>query len=611
MCQTSQGSKSLYIYPELMTAYKKGTRSADGSPGKKYWQNRSDYKIVANLDPSTGKITGTERITYFNNSPDSLSYLVIRTYPDFYKCTNVKDYTVNEGDCSDGMHIDTIGVENDSAIDYRRGGTNLYLTLSRKLSPDDHLTLLISWNFLLPKTTQIREGIFFKTSFFVAYWYPQISVYDDYNGWDSFNYTGLQEFYNDFNSYDVTIKIPENFIVWATGEWKNPSEILTKSYLDKYSAGQTSDSVIHIIDTSSRKNSLITKRANNAYHFTADSVCDFSFAASDSFLWDMTSVDDGTKKRKVTISLLYHPTIPNFGKLALPAKEVIKHLSTKWPAIPYPFPHLSIFSGEGGMEYAMMINQAYIQDEQAVSVMAHEIAHAYFPFLVASNERRYAWMDEVFAQTLPNDCEIEINHKIFKPQQINKYFIAYTNSFLGTSLESPPMELSINQKGGSYYFSAYTRPTLALTYLREMVGDSLFKQAIRVYINRWKFKHPSPYDFFYTINTVTKRNLDWFWKLWFFDHAYPDLAIKEVRAADRKLELELQQLGNLPVPLRITCFFEDGTTMSITRNASIWEKTNTVKIVAEMPAQKKLQRIEVNIDSVPDIDLSNNSYSKK
>jgi hypothetical protein len=613
IAQTRLKTDNLYVYPEIQKAVARKTRSVNGYPGENYWQNKSKYKINAALNTDNGQITGSEQIAYFNNSPDSLNMLVIRLYADFYKCTNVKDYTINEGDCSNGVNISKITLENDSIPKYRVAGTNMYVTLPRKLAPHTSIKLNISWDFYLPKKTHIREGVFYQSSYFVAYWYPQVAVYDDYSGWDYLNYTGLQEFYNDFNDYDVTLSVPKKFLTWATGDWINSPEVLRDPFLKKYKQGLVSDTVVHVVDSLSRKTSDITLGTTvNSYHYTANSVCDFSFSASDTYVWDMISVNNGTPNNKVSINLLYHPSIPKFGKLAGPAVQVIKHLSTVWPGVPYPYAHLTVFSGDGGMEYAMMINQGDFGDEvQAAEILAHETAHTYFPFLVGTNERKYAWMDEGFAQTLPNDCLIEAGGEKFRPQQLNKYQIKYFSSFIGTAMESPPMEPSINVKGGSYYFSAYNRPALALTYLREILGDEIYKRALNVYIDRWKYKHPSPYDFFNTINDVSKRNLNWFWKAWFFDHAYPDIAIAGSSVKNNVLSLKIEQLGTLPVPLQIKYTYQDGTAVDDYAKADIWDKSTITTVIYKIRPNKKLAKVEINQELVPDIDLSNNSYTFK
>jgi len=603
------GSVKLYTYPEMLRAYAKGTRSRDGRPGEHYWQNRTKYTISAVLNPVNGEIRGAERIEYFNNSPDSLDQLVIRTYPDFYKCANVKDYTINEADCSAGMNISSIRFDNDSAAVYRRAGTNAYVEMPKRMAPHTRVVLAVEWNFTLPKKTTIREGVFHQTSFFVAYWYPQVSVYDDWNGWDYFNYTGLQEFYNDFNDYDVTITAPSNYLVWATGDWTNASQVLDTKYYRRFTSAAGTDSVIHIVDSDSRRSGRLTKGDSVCtFHFVADTVCDFSFAASDSYLWDRLKVGNG--KKDVFVNIVYHPLTSGFPRLALPARKVIGYLSTVLPGVPYPYPQLTIFDGDGGMEYAMMVNQAFLDDEQGASVMAHEITHTYFPFYVASNERRYAWMDEGLAQTLPDGCTIAIGSKVIHPQQMEKGYIDnYVNTFMGSAMESPPMELSINQKGGTYYFSAYARPWLAFTYLQQLLGKKKFGAVIRAYVERWKYKHPSPYDLFYTFNDVAGRDLNWFWRPWFFDHAFPDISIRRAMLRNGRLELRIGMDGTMPVPVEILCEFKDGTKMMISRNVDIWERSSEVRIIKRIPPGKALSKVSVNTDMIPDIDRSNNSHS--
>lgn len=606
-----QENESLYVYPEMQKAIRNQTRTFHGVPGSAYWQNKSKYTISVNVIPKTGKVEGEEFITYFNNSPDTLSQIIIRTYPDFYKCASVKDYTISEVDCSSGMNISKVTIEGDSTFSFVKGGTNMYLTLSKKILPQANINLKVCWDYFLPKQTYIREGTFYGSSFFIAYWYPQIAVYDDCYGWDYFNYTGLQEFYNDFNDYDVTIKVPSRYLVWATGIWDNPNEVLQNEYCDRYLKGMISDTVVNVVDTADRLgHKIFRNELFNIFRFKATSVSDFSFAMSDTYIWDLISVYDRKNSKRIPVNLLYHPSKREFRRLANNAERVILYLSNQMPGIPFPDSKLSIFCGEGGMEYPMMINQAYINDYQAAEVLAHEISHSYFPFLVGTNERRYAWMDESFAQTLTNECELYIDTIKFKPQQTSTNLIKYINNFIGTSLESVPMDLSINQKGGSYYFSAYTRPALALTYAKEIVGDSVYKITLQEYINRWKFKHPLPYDFFYTFNEVSKKNLNWFWRPWFFERGYPDISIENVTKSRRNIIIFVKSLGQLPVPINMKCIFNDGTTLNVFRKADIWEKEKLQKIVIKR-STKKLIRIELETKLIPDVDLSNNFYNIK
>jgi hypothetical protein len=252
--QIIAGDPYLHMPLDIQELYKRGTRSIDGNPGPEYWQNRADYDIRVMLDPATATIEGQETIHYFNESPDTLSQLVIRLYQDLYRRGNVRDWSVHTSDLHDGVNITSLSVNgevfNTDSTDEnaRRRGTHLIITPAQQIVPGSQADIEISWNFTVPGRTTIRMGQYDSTSFFIAYWYPQVSVYDDVNGWDTYSYTGLQEFYNDFNDYQVQVTVPENFIVWATGVLQNPSDVLNKKYLRRYEQGLQSDDIVNIIE---------------------------------------------------------------------------------------------------------------------------------------------------------------------------------------------------------------------------------------------------------------------------------------------------------------------------------------------------------------------------
>ncbi len=615
----SAQSSNLYIPLDIQKAYNNKTRSFDGRPGANYWQNRADYKIKVKFEPATGLVKGEEKATYFNNSPDTLKQIVIRLYQDLYKKGNMRDITVECADIHNGVDIEKLsinGVEidiNTEKLAAERTGTNLILKLHSPLYPKSSLSLNASWSFTLPKETDIRMGTCDESSYFVAFWYPQIAVYDDIDGWDMYDYTGTQEFYNDFGDFDVEITVPAGFIVWATGVLQNPHELLNKEYLEKCWRAQKSDDIIIIINEKDYKknNIFIISSGAHTWKFSADNVSDFAFAVSDHHIWDGTSVkvDDDTGRR-VAIYSAYKKESKDFGEVAELAKKTVEFLSTDLPGVAFPFPQITVFNGtrgKSGMEFPMLANNPTASERgRTVDVTAHEITHTYFPFYVGTNERKYAWMDEAWSAVIPAELQEKLEPTL---NRITRYTKIYSQ-FSGKELDLPVMTPSVMLKGAPYYFTSYIRPGLAYIFLKDLLGDDLFKKALKEYINCWKHKHPLPYDFFFIFNDVVKEDLSWFWKPWFFEPGYPDLAIKKVIIKSKMCKIIIENKGNLPVPVALKYTFSDDTETLYYETAKIWKSGKKEITIKSSYQDKSLQikKIELGNSQIPDVNIKDNIY---
>jgi hypothetical protein len=607
---------NLYIPKDIQQAYEKGTRTRNGTPGANYWQNASDYTIKVALDPATRLVKGEETVIYSNNSPDTLKQLVIRLYPDIFKKGNNRNEVIDPEDITEGVTIQEASLDGKSLdLDSRRStvkrsGTNMFINLSSAIMPGSKSTVKINWSYTIPKKTHIREGTYGESSFFVAYWYPQIAVYDDINGWDKINYTGTQEFYNDFNTYTVDISVPANFIVWATGVLQNPDEILAKEYADRYKASRTSDQIVNIIKQEDlRKGKITQNKGQNTWRYKAELVPDFAFATSNKYLWDASSVvvDDKTGRR-TAVGAAYNPDSKDFYEVARYGRETVDFLSHQMPGIPFPYPNITVFNGSGGMEFPMMVNDGSYGLAEAAEVTAHEIAHTYFPFYMGINERKYAWMDEGWAQFLPNDMQFKLkpdSPATYSPQAYNA--MAYSK-FAGNQMDMPMMVPSVLLEGTSYGYASYFRPGVAYAMLRSLLGDDLFKKALQEYMRRWNGKHPMPYDFFYTFNEIAGQDLSWFWKPWFFEQAYPDLGIKNTATANQKGNLVIERKGDMPVPIHLKIIYTDNTEDIIKETAAIWKDGAREYVVVLFPAKTVKQAVLGN-SQIPDANMKDNLYS--
>lgn len=605
-----------YIPLEVQQAYKKQTRSLDGAPGKNYWQNRSEYKISAKIDTANNTITGSESIRYFNNSPDTLDQIIIRLYQDVYKSGNPRDYDIPSADINDGMNITLMSL-NDKEVtditDLDRYGTNLYVPLADKLNPGQSLSLSINWNYRSPTEFALKgSGKCGDKTYFFGYWYPQIAVYDDICGWDEYEYHGVAEFYNDFSDYEVKITVPNEFVVWSTGVLQNPREVLSKKYFDRYSEAITSDRIIKIIDSIDREGGGITPRNHeNIWYFKADNIPDFAFGVSGNYVWDLTSlvVDQKTGRRAV-IGAAYNPESKQMSEAANICKRTIVYLSNEMPGMPYPFPSFTAFQGTDAMEYPMMTNIREYKESRKwlfISTITHEVVHSYFPFCIGTNERKYAFMDEGWAHMLPFEFQTEEIRKVrqdFDARIMNNIW-NYEDSAGKEKFDKPPAVLTADVGLFDYHVSNHNRPATAYYFLKDMLGEELFKTALQEYMNRWNHKHPVPDDFFNTFNEFVGEDLSWYWKPWFFEFGYTDLAIDKLTEADGKRIVLIKMKGNIPVPIKLLVKFADGSEASIYKTARVWERGNTAYLV-NISGHKKIRGIELGDKIIPDVDRSDN-----
>ena len=597
----------------VQQAYKKGTRSLDGAPGPNYWQNSSDYTIDVKFIPSERKLIGRQKIIYSNNSNDVLDGIILRVYQDLFKKGSPRDFQVNSADVHDGvvlkkLFIEGIPVDLNDKTKVSQYGTNLNIKLDSSLFfyPKSQNLFEIEWELTLPKFSNIRMGTYDSTSFFVAYWYPQIAVYDDVYGWDEIPYTGTVEFYNDFNNYDVKITVPKNFIVWATGVLQNPKDVFSQEIFERYERAKNSDSIVKIITLEDlESNKLKTKDKDFiTYHYKAHYVPDFAFALSDHYLWDAsTLVVDKNTNRKTFISAAYKKESKDFYDVAQIARDVIYYFSYEFPQIPYPYPSMTVFNGQGGMEFPMMVNDGSVQTyAAAVGLTSHEIAHTYFPFYMGINEKRFAWMDEGFAVMLPFDLQ-ERYYEDNGPRARNA--TSYEN-FAGYDEEMPPITPSFLLSGNAYRVASYRRPGCAFDFLRDMMGNEKFISVLKEFVRLWNGKHPLPYDLFFTFNKYAGEDLTWYFKPWFFEKGVPDLAIENIKLNQNKLSFEIRKIGSIPVPVAIKILFNDNSTKEVYMTARVWKDGN--KISYELKVDKDPLSIELGSKKIPDVDRTNNEY---
>lgn len=589
--------KRFFMPKEMQQAYKNGTRSYDGKPGASYWHNTVDYNIKAAIDPTTRAIDGSSTITYINNSPDDLNTVVIRLYNDVFRKANPRASRVDERDIDDGVTISKITVSGNiyelEGDQVRRSGTNLYVSMEEPLKSGDRVNIEIDWKQFIPFTNR-RTGVADSTSFFVAYWYPQVAVYDDVFGWDTQNYSLRTEFYNNLANFDVELTAPTSFTVWATGVLQNPSEVFNTEILDRYNTALTATDPLDIVGAADLEGGFAHK--SGTWKFKADEVPDFAFAMSDHYDWNAASQKvDG---KDVLISSVYPTGNKSTHEVMTPNQQkTMKHFSEDVPGVPFPYPRFTTFIGlgGGGMEFPMM---AY-NGGPGLGVTVHEMYHMYFPMYVRVNERRFAWMDEGWADYITS----VVTNRYFEENN-DPLFTTFKGSVGGNqgSYEDLPLITSSQfMDGTNYGYASYSLPSFVYSMLHQHLGDELFFKGYKEYINRWAKKSPIPYDFFYTFEDVSGQDLSWLWKPWFFEYGYPDVKIVGMK----KNKLTVGNVGSRPVPLKVEVTYTDGTDYETALSAkAMWGKS---QLVVEIPEYKKIESIAVNA-SVPDLDDTDNFF---
>jgi hypothetical protein len=603
--QTGYAQNNLPMPTNIKKAYTKGTRSTSGQPGKKYWQNAGVYDIDINFNPATRLVLGSETIVYTNNSPDTLDRIVFRLYPNLYKKGAQRLMAVDPADLTDGMKVEKIILDNETLGEerLRRNGTVMTVRNTQVL-PGNSVKFTVTFSYQLNKGSHIRTGEVEDGAYFIAYFFPRIAVYDDTDGWNTNPYLGTQEFYNDFCDFKLAVTVPLNYMVWATGDLKNCSEVFTEKYCNRIKAAETGDAIVNIIDSTDLKAGNITApNASNIWRYQADNVTDVAIGISNHYIWQSSSlVVDKKTGRRTRVDAVFNPTHKDYFWVVGDARKTVEGMSYYFPKWPFPYNHETVFDGLDQMEYPMMVNDNPVEDRtESITLTDHEIFHTMFPFYMGVNETKYGWMDEGWATVGEWLISSYIDSTI-----ADDYGMAAVNATAGSEVDLPITTLTTQQYGTSMFINSYPKPALGYLYAKDILGDDLFYKGLHYYISQWNGKHPLPLDFFNCMNTGSGKNLNWFWKRWFYDGGIPDLAITSVKGK----QITITSIGEKPVPVDITVLFKDGTEQKIHSSPAVWEKGNKT-ITVDFNAAKKVQRITLGSLYVADADATNNIYEPK
>jgi len=605
-------AQQLYMPRAVKQAYESGTRSPAGRPGPKYWQNHGRYTIAVTALPRDRTVRGTERIVYFNRSPDTLKALNFKLFLNIHKPGAPRNGGADSLYLTPGVTVSNFTV-NGQPVPWRSANTftNHRVMLPSALVPGDSVTLALDWNYEISREAG-REGMIDSTTWFLAYFYPRVAVYDDYNGWDTMEFTDGQEFYSDFNDYDVTVKVPANYVVWGTGTLVNADEVLQPSVLQRFRASFGSDTTIRVATRADFAARVVTAPGPvNSWHFRATNVPDVAFNLSDHYDWDAGSVivDDATNRR-ASVQAAYNDTAADYHHMVRFASHALGWLSHNWPGVPYPYEKTTVVQGPAGMEYPMMANdESYADTVFSAFVAEHEIAHTYFPFYMGINETRYGFMDEGWATTF----EYLINLANLGEERATDFFKQFrVNGWINdpSPLEDLPIVTPADVlKGAAYGNNAYGKPALGYLALKDLLGDATFKRALHGFMDRWHGKHPIPWDFFNTVNNLTGRDLNWFFEAWYFDNSYIDLAVRGVTRTANGYRVALENIGGMPAPVDVVVSYADGTSQAFHQTPAIWQ-ANVQKALVTIPARRPVMSVKLDHGIWMDADTKNDSWKR-
>jgi hypothetical protein len=603
---------SLPVPLNIRQAIDKGSRTLSGEPGPHYWQNRAEYAIRVNFDPQSRLVSGSESIAYTNNSPDSLRTVIFKLYPNLYKRGAERMMPVRPEDLTDGVSVTNLAIEGrahtDGAHSRRRRsdeGTNMSVEIPA-LGPGQTLHVSLDFSYPLNKTSHIRTGQVDSSSFFIAYFFPRIAVYDDIDGWNLNPYLGPQEFYNDFCNFSVAVTVPGQYLVWGTGDLVNRQDVLADTYNKRIDAAGIGDGTVTIIDSGDLARKGITRHPDsNTWKFEAKDVTDFVFALSDHYIWKASSlVVDPATGRRTRVDAVFNPDHKDFYEVVDFARKTVESMSYRFPAWPYPYPHETVFDGLDQMEYPMMVNDNPLDSRpEAIELTDHEIFHTMFPFYMGTNETKYAWMDEGWAT---------IGEWLISPwidsTLVDGYGVEPYANGAGKEDDLPVITPSTQEEGNDYYLNSYPKPALGYLYAKDMLGDSLFLKGLHKYIADWHGRHPIPLDFFASMNAGSGRNLDWFWRRWFYEGGYPDLAITDVSHKKKGWSIVITNKGGKPIPIDLTIEFTDSTRTKIHQSVAAWENSNR-EVTIPVSSVKAIRKVMLGSTYDPDSYPADNEWT--
>ena len=609
------------------------TRSASGKPGHAYWQNSADYKIDVNLNESTKEISGSETITYTNNSPDALDFLWMQLDQNLFKIDSRGKSIVpirgsRNGD--KGQNFDGGYGINTIQLIYKKGrrstevnttytivDTRMKVNLPKALEANGGTVgIKIDFSFTSPDYGSDRMGVLETKNgrvFTLAQWYPRMCVYDDVSGWNTLPYLGAGEFYLEYGTFDVNITAPSTHIVVCSGALLNPSEVYTQEQQNRLKKAEASDATVMIRSESevTQPSSRPTNSPTLTWKFRIENSRDVAWASSAAFILDAARINLPSGKKSLAMSAYPVESVGQDGwsRSTEYTKASVEHYSEKWLEYPYPAA-INVAGNEGGMEYPGIVFCNYESKTARLwGVTDHEFGHIWFPMIVGSNERLHAWMDEGFNTFINSLSTDAFNNGEYKERKTNMHQMSsvFVNDRLEPIYTSPD-----NVKERNLGVLAYYKPSMGLVLLREQIlGPERFDEAFTAYIDRWAYKHPTPDDFFRTMENVAGEDLRWFWRSWFINSWKLDQAVTGVKYVKNDPTqgaiITIENLEQMPMPVVIELITKSGNVTRKTLPVEIWKRN--VSWEFKVDTTEELAKVVIDPDYVlPDVNSLNNKW---
>lgn len=624
--QPLPGLGPLPVPDDFRRGLEAGTRTEDGRPGPRYWQQRVRYRIDAELDPRTAVLQGEEEVVYHNSSPDTLHAMIFHLHQNLFSEGVERTRRVP---ITGGMKIERVAVggEDAAAVTVGRGpatgaayqidGALLDLRLPSALAPGDSVVVRIGWSFTVPPRGAPRTGHIDHSVYNVAQWYPQVAVYDDLRGWNRQPYLGNGEFYQEYADFEVSLTLPEGWLVGATGELQNPEEVLPAGVRRRLRLALERDTVVHVVGEEGLGAGNATERAPGGqltWRFSARNVRDFAWGTSDQYLWDATRavVPDPENPRAtkvVPVHALYRARARTWREAANYTRHALTFHAERWG--PYYYPQITALEGPvGGMEYPMVIFVGGFRDAQGLyGTINHEVAHQWFPMMVGSNETRFAWQDEGLGSYIEELATADF-FPDYRPFALPR---SYYLQIAGTDYETPMMRpADLYPSYPSFAIAAYFKPALLLRALGGVIGEDKLHEALRVYTRNWLFKKPHANDFFNTVESVAGQDLDWFWTPWWYGTGVFDQGIAgvttEQASGGEAVTITVEDRGDVPMPSRIAITHSDGQVQRTTIPVERWlEGARSLSVRVTVPG--RVTRVELDPEELfPDRNRNDNVW---
>jgi hypothetical protein len=597
-------------------------RRPSGAPGTAYWQQEASYRIRAELIPEEHRVEGSEVITYVNHSPDALPFVWLQLEQNLF-APGSRGALINSGNRwrgafeEGGVRLDRIEVVQHGQR-YSPGSTvddtRMRIDLAEPMAPaGDRIEIEVSWSFVVPEYGADRMGRFAAergTVYELAQWYPRMYVYDDVDGWNPLPYLGQGEFYLEYGDFDVEITAPRDYIVVAGGELLNPEEVLTAEQLERYRRARTSDGTVAIVapEEVGTPESRPAGSGPLTWRYRLESARDFSWAASSSFIWDASGWNGVLLQSAYPHEGLGDAENPGWERSTEYLRHTIPYYSESW--FPYPYPSAVNVAGVvGGMEYpGIVFCGVGARGQGLFGVTDHEFGHSWYPMIVGSDERRYAWMDEGFNTFINHYSNLDFyGEDAVRTQRTTGAYIA--QQMQAPIADQPIMTAPDVLRGEGLGFMAYRKPGYGLILLREVVlGPERFDAAFRAYTAEWAFRHPKPADFMRTIEEVAGEDLVWFWRGWLYTSDLLDQSVAGVEAEEGETRIDLRNEAGLVMPVLLHVEFADGTAMDQKLPAEVWMRGDDYTWVT---GRTDVARVFLDPDFwLPDVDRANNEWKR-